>query len=61
MSGGERATIDHDPRPFPAAVAVVSSVPGSFAWSVLTRRHPDLIAAVRRLVTYPPAHDLIAS
>lgn len=48
-------TIDHDQHPLPAAAAIVSNVPGSFAWGVLTRRHPDLIATVRRLLPYPPA------
>ncbi|WP_423463361.1 damage-control phosphatase ARMT1 family protein [Promicromonospora sp. MS192] len=38
----------------PAAETIVSNVSGSFAWGVLTRRHPDLIATVRRLVPYPP-------
>ncbi|MFC8797783.1 damage-control phosphatase ARMT1 family protein [Promicromonospora sp. NPDC057138] len=48
-------SIDHDQHPLPAAEAIVSNAPGSFAWGVLTRRHPDLIATVRRLVPYPPA------
>jgi uncharacterized protein with ATP-grasp and redox domains len=48
-------TINHDQHSVPAAEAIVSNVPGSFAWGVLTRRHPDLIATVRRLVPYPPA------
>jgi len=41
------------PHP-PTAPPIVSNVPGSFPWGVLTRRHPDLIATVRRLVPYPP-------
>lgn len=48
-------TINHDQNPLPAAAPIVSNVPGSFARGVLTRRHPDLIATVRRLVPYPPA------
>jgi hypothetical protein len=48
-------TIDHDQHPLPAAAAIVSNAPGSFARGVLRRRHPDLIATVRRLVPYPPA------
>jgi uncharacterized protein with ATP-grasp and redox domains len=48
-------TIDNDQHSLPAAAAIVSNVPGSFAWGVLTRRHPELIATVRRLVPYPPA------
>ncbi|MFI9487377.1 damage-control phosphatase ARMT1 family protein [Promicromonospora sp. NPDC052451] len=48
-------TIDRDQHPLPTAEAIVSNVPGSFAWGVLTRRHPDLIETVRRLVPYPPA------
>jgi hypothetical protein len=48
-------TIDHHQHPLPAAEAIVSNVPGSFAWGVLTHRHPDLIETVRRLVPYPPA------
>jgi uncharacterized protein with ATP-grasp and redox domains len=47
--------INHDQHSLPAAAAIVSNVPGSFPWGVLTRRHPDLIATVRRLVPYPPA------
>lgn len=47
-------TIDHGQHPLPAAAAIVSNVPGSFPWGVLTRRHPELIATVRRLVPYPP-------
>ncbi|MFI2486868.1 damage-control phosphatase ARMT1 family protein [Promicromonospora kroppenstedtii] len=47
-------TIDHHQQPHPAGAAIVSNVPGSFPWGVLTRRHPDLIATVRRLVPYPP-------
>lgn len=31
---------------------ILSNVPGSFAEGVLLRRHPDLIATVRRLVSY---------
>lgn len=45
-------TIDQEHPP--AAEAIVSNVPGSFPWGVLTRRHPDLIATVRRLMPYPP-------
>lgn len=48
-------TINHDQNPLPAAAPIVSNVPGFFAWGVLARRHPDLIASVRRLVPYPPA------
>lgn len=48
-------TINHDQHPLLAAATIVSNVPSSFAWGVLTRRHPDLIATVRRLVPYPPA------
>lgn len=45
-------------RDVPAAAAqvpppILSNVPGSFAEGVLLRRHPDLIAAVRRGVPYP--------
>jgi hypothetical protein len=36
-----------------APAAVLSNVPGSFPEGVLRRRHPDLIATVRRLVPYP--------
>lgn len=32
---------------------ILSNVPGSFPEGVLRRRHPDLIATVRRLVPYP--------
>jgi uncharacterized protein with ATP-grasp and redox domains len=46
-------TIDHDHGHLPAAAPVMSDE-GSFAWGVLTRRHPELIATVRRLVPYPP-------
>lgn len=48
-------TIDHGQHSLPAAAAIVSNAPGSFPWGVLTRRHPELIATVRRLVPYPPA------
>ena len=48
-------TIHDDQHPLSVAAAIVSNVPGSFAWGVLTRRHPDLIAAVRRVMPYPPA------
>jgi hypothetical protein len=36
-----------------APAAILSNVPGSFPEGVLRRRHPDLIATVRRLVPYP--------
>lgn len=36
-----------------APAPILSNVPGSFPEGVLRRRHPDLIAAVRRLVPYP--------
>lgn len=36
-----------------APAPILSNVPGSFAEGVLLRRHPDLIATVRRLVPYP--------
>jgi uncharacterized protein with ATP-grasp and redox domains len=48
-------TFDHERQPHRAAETIVSNVPGSFPWGVLTRRHPDLIGTVRRLVPYPPA------
>jgi hypothetical protein len=48
-------TISHDLNSLPAAAPIVSNVPRSFARGVLTRRHPDLIATVRRLVPCPPA------
>ncbi|WP_020014164.1 damage-control phosphatase ARMT1 family protein [Promicromonospora sukumoe] len=47
-------TIDDDQDHPSAAEAILSNVPGSFPWGVLTQRHPDLIATVRRLVPYPP-------
>lgn len=48
--------MSHDEPPrSPGAEPIVSADPGSFAWGVLRRRHPDLIETVRRLVPYPPA------
>ena len=37
-----------------AAPTIVSSVPGSFPWSVLHDRHPALIEQVRAAFPYPP-------
>ncbi|GAB3164172.1 damage-control phosphatase ARMT1 family protein [Myceligenerans halotolerans] len=34
---------------------ILSNAPGSFAEGVLLRRHPDIVATVRRLVPYPRA------
>lgn len=45
-------TIDHDQHSLTAAADIVSNVPGSFAWCVLTRRHPELIATVRQFVPF---------
>jgi hypothetical protein len=60
MTGKTSRTTDEqsDPRParIPASSApvVVSNEPGTFAWSVLERRHPALIRQVREAFPYGP-------
>lgn len=45
-------TTDHVQHSLPAAGDIVSNVPASFAWRMLTRHHPELIATVRQFVPF---------